>query len=84
MSMATGKGKSAEAGSPASRGVFTGAPRPSEQRLSPRQFRHCWSDGGGLNSICLNCRVIVATCRDEWSLLACERIHVGGNPPAGR
>jgi len=72
MSMAIGKGKSAEVGSPAS----LGAPRPGEQLLCPRQFRHGWSDSGGLNSICMKCRVVIATSRDEWSLLACERLHV--------
>ncbi len=84
MSMAIGKGKSAEAVSPNSRGGFATAPRPGEQHLSLRQFRHGWSDAGGLDSICLKCRVIVATCRDEWSLLACERLHVCGNPGADR
>jgi hypothetical protein len=43
--------------------------------LSKRQYRHAWSAGGGLDSICLRCFTLVATETDELRLMACEREH---------
>ncbi len=80
MSMASRRVKSAEVGSRLSQGGLSPA-RQSREVPSPYEFRHAWSDGFGLNSICMKCRKTIATNRDEWSLLAFERMHVCGAPP---
>jgi hypothetical protein len=44
--------------------------------VSVRNYRHSRNAGGGLDSTCMRCGIVVASSNDEWSLLTDEHLHV--------
>lgn len=41
-----------------------------------RPFKHRINPMGGVDSICLRCNALVASSKDEWSLLQSEAVHL--------
>jgi hypothetical protein len=50
--------------------------RTRETNLYVRQYKHARNAHGGIDSLCLKCRAIIASMNDEWSLLDCEQRHI--------
>lgn len=49
--------------------------QPFEKEVPARQFKHSRNRHSEMDSLCLKCGTMVASAKDEWSLLEYERNH---------
>jgi hypothetical protein len=56
----------------------------SNEKAPLRRYRHSLNANDGIDSTCLGCSALVASSKDEWSLLEHERQHICSSNQSAR